>query len=144
MTYILPFSIVNNTDELLTIVEKTCWYYANGGTWTDHDPTSISHSNLILTMNGSGTSGMLRIMASSGLTFTVIVGYHNYEFWCDVQVDLSPEETAVKLHPEYYGGGRLSGEARSATKRTAKGGRTVEVHLQNLPCGRPPVVITYS
>ncbi|KAL4746990.1 hypothetical protein BDW72DRAFT_24471 [Aspergillus terricola var. indicus] len=144
MAYILPFSIVNNTDDPLTIVEKTCWYYANGGAWTDHDPTSISHSNLILTMNGSGTSGMLRIMASSGQIFTVIVGYHNYEFWCDVQMDLSSEDTAVRLHPEYYGGGRLSGEAHNAVKRTAKDGRTVEVHLQHLPCGRPPVVITYS
>ncbi|KAL6233102.1 hypothetical protein BDW75DRAFT_232263 [Aspergillus navahoensis] len=144
MTYILPFSIVNKTDDPLTIVEKTCWYYANGGIWTDHDPTSISSSNLVLTMNGSGTSGMLRIMASSGHIFTVIVGYHNYEFWCDAQVDLSPEETAVKLHPEYYSGGRLSSEARSAVERTAKVGRTVEVHLQSLPCGRPPVVITYS
>jgi hypothetical protein len=139
MTYILPVAIVNNTDDVLKVVEKTCWYYANGGTWTDDN----SH-NLVLEMGGSGTSGMLRIKAGSGHTFSVIVGFHNYEFWCDAQVDLPDDDTAVKLHPEYYSGGRLSQEAHGDIKRTTSTGKTVEVHLQRLPCGRPPVIITYS
>jgi hypothetical protein len=139
MTYILPVAIVNETDEALTVVEKTCWYYANGGTWTEE-----KSDKFVLEMGGSGTSGMLRIQASSGNTFSVIVGYHNYKFWCDAQVDLQNDDTAVKLHPEYYNGGRLSQEARDITKRTTSAGRTVQVHLQNLPCGRPPVIITYS
>jgi hypothetical protein len=139
MTYIHPVAIVNETNETLTVVEKTCWYYANGGTWTDEKPDKF-----VLEMGGSGTSGMLRIKASSGNTFTVIVGYHNYEFWCDAQVDLKDDDTAVKLHPEYYSGGRLSHEARDVTTRTTSAGRTVQVHLQHLPCGRPPIIITYS
>jgi hypothetical protein len=97
MPYILPVMIVNNTDDVRKVVEKTCWYYANGGTWTDDN----SH-NLVHEMGGSGTSGMLRIKAASGYTFSVIVGFHNSEFWCDAQVVLPDDDTAVKLHPEYY------------------------------------------
>ncbi|CAG8909564.1 unnamed protein product [Penicillium egyptiacum] len=138
MTYNLPVVIVNETNEALTVVEKTCWYYANGGTWTEE-----KCDKFVLEMGGSGTSGMLRIKASSGHKFTVIVGYHNYEFWCDAQVDLHDDDTAVKLHPEYYNGGTLSQEARAITKRTTSAGRSVQVHLQNLPCGRPPVIVTY-
>lgn len=58
-------------------------YYANGGTWTEE-----KSDKFVLEMGGSGTSGMLRIKVSSGNTFSVIVGYHNYKFWCDAQVDL--------------------------------------------------------
>ncbi|KAJ5845445.1 hypothetical protein N7534_009114 [Penicillium rubens] len=138
MTYIIPVAIVNETNEVLTVVEKTCWYYANGGTWTEE-----KCDKLVLEMGGSGTSGMLRIKTTSGTTFSVIVGYHNYYFWCDAQVNLHDDDTAVKLHPEYYNGGILSHEARPITERTTSAGRTVKVYLQALPCGRPPVIITY-
>lgn len=136
MTYKLEVKIVNNTNDALTVVEKTCWYYANGGTWTE---------NNVLEMGGSGTSGMLRIKASSGHTFSVIVGFHNYNPWCDAQVDLRDDDTAVKLHPEYYNGGRLSEEAHSLVSRTTSTGRTVKVQIQALPDG--PVfipIVTYS
>jgi hypothetical protein len=53
-------------------------------------------------MGGSGTSDMLRIKAASGYTFSIIVGFHNSEFRCDAQVVLPNDDTAVKLHPEYY------------------------------------------
>ncbi|RDW74633.1 uncharacterized protein DSM5745_07295 [Aspergillus mulundensis] len=148
MPYTHPITLINNTPETLTIVEKTIWHYANGGIWTEHDPdlTLNPHQGLFLTMNGSGTSGMLRVRSSSGEFFTVVVGYHNYEFWCDAQVDLEDGDTAMKVHPEYYGSGRLAGSAsgEKGVKREARGGRAVEVRLQRLPCGRPPVVITYS
>ncbi|KAL6229093.1 hypothetical protein BDW75DRAFT_225701 [Aspergillus navahoensis] len=136
MIYKLEVRIVNNTSDSLAVVEKTCWYYAKGGTWTEDN---------VLEMGGSGTSGMLRIKASSGQTFSVIVGFHNDNPWCDAQVDLRDDETAVKLHPEYYNGGRLSGEAHSLVTRTTSTGRTVKVQIQALPDG--PVfipIITYS
>ncbi|KAF3029040.1 hypothetical protein E8E15_010554 [Penicillium rubens] len=102
MTYIIPVAIVNETNEVLTVVEKTCWYYANGGTWTEE-----KCDKLVLEMGGSGTSGMLRIKTTSGTTFSVIVGYHNYDFWCDAQVNLHDDDTAVKLHPDRENGESL-------------------------------------
>jgi hypothetical protein len=139
MPYTLRVAIVNNTDDALTVIEKTCWYYANGGAWTED-----TGNKLTLTLGGSGTSGMLRIRASSDHTFSVVMGYHDSEFWCDVQVDLNDGDTAVKLHPEYYDGGALSAQACPSVERGTSGGRTVRVHLQRLPCGIPPVVINYS
>ncbi|KAI2813449.1 hypothetical protein CBS115989_9477 [Aspergillus niger] len=70
--YTLPVAIINDTEDVLTVIEKTCWYYANSGAWTE----DAGHK-LTLTLGGSGTSGMLRIRASSGHTFSVVVGYHN-------------------------------------------------------------------
>ncbi|KAI2890736.1 hypothetical protein CBS76997_5089 [Aspergillus niger] len=121
MPYTLPVAIINDTEDVLTVIEKTCWYYANGGAWTED-----ADHKLTLTLGGSGTSGMLRIRASSGHTFSVVVGYHNYEFWCDAQVDLHDDDTAVKLHPEYYNGGRLSSQANPSIDRKSSAERTVK------------------
>ncbi|KAL5366432.1 fungal fruit body lectin-domain-containing protein [Aspergillus floccosus] len=136
MTYKLGIKIVNNTDDALRVIERTCWHYANGATWTEDN---------VLEMGGNGTSGMLRIKASPGDTFSVIVGFHNYNPWCDAQVDLQTDDTAVKLHPEYYNGGRLSGEASAGVTRTTSSGKTVKVQFHALPDG--PVfipIVTYS
>ncbi|KAF7159507.1 hypothetical protein CNMCM5623_004845 [Aspergillus felis] len=105
MSYTIRLTIRNSTSDTLTVVEKTCWYYANGGIWTEQD------CQYVLSMGGSGTSGILRFKSSSGETFTAILGIHNYKPWCDVQVNLRDDDTAVKLLPEYYNGGALSGEA---------------------------------
>ncbi|GES64510.1 hypothetical protein ATEIFO6365_0008058000 [Aspergillus terreus] len=136
MIYKLGVQIFNETNESLRVVERTCWHYANGATWTDDN---------VLEMGGSGTSGMLRIKTSSGDTFSVIVGFHNHNPWCDAQVNLEDHDTAVKLHPEYYNGGRLSGEASTGVNRTTLKGGTVKVHFRALPDG--PVfipMVTYS
>jgi hypothetical protein len=138
MPYTHHVAIINDTQDALTVIEKTCWYYANGGAWTED-----TGDKLTLTLGGSGTSAMLRIRASSGQTFTVVVGYHNSEFWCDAQVDLGDGDTAVKLHPEYYNGGILSSQAAPSSERKTSAGRTVKVHLQRLPCGIPPIIINY-
>ncbi|KAH8428571.1 uncharacterized protein LDX57_006267 [Aspergillus melleus] len=104
MSYTIRVRVTNGTPDTLTVVEKTCWYYANGGTWTEQDGQHVLH------MGGSGTSGMLRFKSSSGENFTVVLGIHNYKPWCDAQVKLQDGDTAVKIHPEYYSGGKLSGE----------------------------------
>ncbi|KAF2260524.1 fruit body lectin [Lojkania enalia] len=96
MSYTIKLKVVNNTSDMLTVVEKTCWYYANGGTWTEQG------NNHILFMSGSGTSGMLRFRTSAGETFGLAVGIHNYKRWCDLVVDLNDNDTAMKLHPTYY------------------------------------------
>ncbi|GAQ44903.1 uncharacterized protein AtWU_01648 [Aspergillus tubingensis] len=139
MPYTLPVVIVNDTEDALTVIEKTCWYYANGGAWTE----DTGHK-LTLILGGSGTSGILRIRASSGYTFSVVVGYHNSDFGCDAQVDLPDDDTAAKLHPEHYNGGKLSSEAHPSIERKNSAGRMVKVHLQILLCGIPPVIINHS
>ncbi|GKZ80429.1 hypothetical protein AnigIFM56816_004650 [Aspergillus niger] len=75
MLYTLPVAIINDTEDILTVIEKTSWYYAKGGAWTE----DAGHK-LTLTLGGSGTSGMLRIRASPIHTFSIVVEYHIYEF----------------------------------------------------------------
>ncbi|KAI9041131.1 uncharacterized protein KD926_007401 [Aspergillus affinis] len=104
MAYTIRLSVKNGTPDSLNVVEKTCWYYANGGTWEEQDGQHVLH------MGGSGTSGILRFVSTSGDIFTVILGIHNYSPWCDVQVNLQDGDTAAKMLPEYYSGGRLCKE----------------------------------
>jgi hypothetical protein len=102
MSYTIRLRIENSTSDALTVVEKTCWYYANGCTWTEND------GQYVLFMGGSGTSGMLRFKSSSGEIFTTVVGIHNYKPWCGLLWGLGEQDTALKLHPEFYNGGKYS------------------------------------
>ncbi|GIK04357.1 hypothetical protein Aspvir_008438 [Aspergillus viridinutans] len=124
MSYTIRLRIQNTTSETLTVVEKTCWYYANGCTWTEQDGQHV------LFMGGSGTSGMLRFKSSSGETFTTVLGMHNYNPWCDVQVNLKDDETAVKMHPEYYNGGKLSDQAGAGIYKGTGHGQMVAITFQ--------------
>ncbi|KAF8126742.1 lectin [Boletus edulis] len=81
-----------------SVVEKTVFHFANGGTWSEANGTQI------LTMGGSGTSGVLRFKSDKEL-ITVAVGVHNYKRWCDVVTGLKPEETALVINPQYYNNG---------------------------------------
>ncbi|KAL3470495.1 fungal fruit body lectin [Aspergillus californicus] len=120
MSYTIHLRIESANDDL-SIVEQAVWHYANGGTWSSRE----NHHHL--TMGGSGTSGLLRIQTTSGELFSVVVGVHNYAPWGDVQVNLAPGDTGVKLNPEYYAGGRLSAEAHKEIARTTSGGHTVSL-----------------
>ena len=78
-------------------VERTVWYYANGGTWSDQEGI------MVLRMGGSGTSGTLRFKDSStGNIFLVALGVHNYKRWCDIVPDLKDKDTGMQIHPTYY------------------------------------------
>ncbi|KAL3465722.1 fungal fruit body lectin [Aspergillus heterothallicus] len=127
MSYTITVIVVNTTGNALSIVEKASWHYGGGGTWAEHDG---QHT---LTMGSSGTSGSLRFQSSNGELFNVVVGVHNYHPWGDVQVDLVGHDTAVKLLPEYYSGGRLSGEAHRDIKRTSGKGTNVRVLFDAIP-----------
>ncbi|KAG0614070.1 hypothetical protein M758_6G149200 [Ceratodon purpureus] len=79
-----------------SVVEKTVWKYANGGTWSN------CNGEHTLTMGGSGTSGALRLKNPQGEYFLVVLGIHNYVRWCDIVPDLTSSETGVDTHPKYY------------------------------------------
>lgn len=118
---VIDDSITDN----LTIVEKACWHYANGCTWTSHPGGNL------LTMGGSGTSGMLRFTAAGGQHCALIVGVHNYKVWCDVLVDLKSDDTLVKLLPTYYGAGErnVGWVQKSSVVKTTAAGKEVGVNF---------------
>ena len=96
MSYTLAVRTNNDTTDSLTLVEKSIWYYGNGGTWTDREEGHI------LQIGSSGTSGLLRFKSTNGEIFVIAVGVHNYKRWCDVLVNLKDDDTLTKLHPTYY------------------------------------------
>jgi len=104
MSYSISVRTVDTTasDPGFTIVEKTVWHYANGGTWSDTDSIQTLH------MGGSGTSGAMRFKNGAGEQFLVLLGVHNYKRWCDIVTDIAPGDTGMKLHPDYYVDGTAS------------------------------------
>ena len=98
MAYTVKVEICQTNTDFFRVVEQTVFHYANGGIW----------EGLTLTMNGSGTSGGLRLKSSGGDYAFVIFGIHNYAPWCDVAVDLASGNTGVEVHPTYYAGGARS------------------------------------
>ncbi|KAG1865908.1 Cytolysin/lectin [Suillus subalutaceus] len=73
MSYTISVRTVDATsfNPGFTLVEKTVWHYANGGTWTN------TGSIQTLAMGGSGTSGTLRFRSDFGEEFLVAMGVHN-------------------------------------------------------------------
>ena len=101
MTYTIKVRVYQtSTNAVFRIVEKDTWHYANGGTWADIDDYHI------LTMGGSGTSGMLRFMDEEGEeSFYVAMGVHNYVRWVDIVTDLgSTSGTNARALSDYYNG----------------------------------------
>ena len=118
------------------IVEQTVWNYANGGTWAELGDKEV------LTMGGSGTSGLLRFNCGDEY-FIVAVGVHNYLRWVDVSTGLAPSDTATYIHPDYYADGSHRTEVReeqlSSFDVTSPSGRNIKVNFdvaegQSLDC----------
>src|SRR5690606_15030429 len=84
-----------NTNAWFKIVEKSVWHYANGGYWSEVDGAHV------LTMGGSGTSGILRFK-SDDEEFIVALGVHNWKRWCDIVTNLRDNNTACVIQGEYY------------------------------------------
>jgi len=101
-----------NTETFFQIVEKTVWNYANGGTWAE------ANGEQVLTMGGSGTSGTLRFVSTTGSSFLLALGVHNYKRWVDIQPDPTKDQTATVMHPSYYNAGTAQAEAREAQRST--------------------------
>ncbi|KAH9946727.1 lectin [Amylocystis lapponica] len=106
-------------------VEKTVWYFAGGGTWSDTNGIQT------LAMPGSGTSGGIRVVSSDGTeAFYVAVGIHNYKRWCDVVTDITDSDTSMKLHPQYYESGERAAireKQLAEIERTSKKGTKIAV-----------------
>jgi len=85
-----------NPNAFFRCVEKTCWNYANGCTWSEVNDEHV------LTMGGSGTSGTLRFMSDTNELCIIALGVHNYKRWGDIVTNLSTTETGVIINPQYY------------------------------------------
>ncbi|OBZ77219.1 Boletus edulis lectin [Grifola frondosa] len=137
MSYTLTVTTVQPQPPTIQVVEKTVWYYADGGIWTGNEqdgPTT-------LTMNGSGTSGTLRFMTNDGDFFVVALGINGYVRWCDIVTDLAAGNTGLEIHPTYYNDGERT-DARnknlSKLEKTDKQGRKIAVEYT------APIDNTYS
>ena len=103
---------------------------------------SVTDNEYALSMDNSGTSGTLRFMADNGESFIVALGVHNYLRWCDIVTDLTNEQTAVYINPQYYVPGvRATQREKQLATYSVKtsGGRTLTINYtvtdgNNLRC----------
>ncbi|KAH9924532.1 lectin [Fomitopsis serialis] len=116
MTYTVHgVRIINTNPKDFFVVEEAVLC---GGYWT------YANDARTLIMNGSGTSGALRLRGEDGEEFLVPLGAHNYKRWCDSVTDLTPDDSAVRIQPEYYGGARggmLWKQLAEISKKSSKG-----------------------
>ncbi|KHE80301.1 fungal fruit body lectin [Neurospora crassa] len=127
MSYTIHLRLINDTSDSLQLVEQTCWF-GHGTRWSQVDSTGV----YVLSMNNSGSSGMLRFQNSKGGDyFAVAVGVHNYKRWCDIQVDTADDAPLTKLHPKYYDEKDAKYKAlwaqASEFEAKAKSGKTVRI-----------------
>ncbi|EKM54207.1 uncharacterized protein PHACADRAFT_257886 [Phanerochaete carnosa HHB-10118-sp] len=121
MTYTISVRV--QSDTRVQLVESSVWHYANGGTWN----FSAAPDSFVLTMAGSGTSGMLRFQLPSGELFAIAVGIHNYAPWSGVAVDIGPSDTLQVVHKEFYAGGPRSSPTLKDSVGNSKSGLSAGV-----------------
>lgn len=125
MSYTLTLHL--DTSEKANLVEFSVWNHANGGTWDIGKPIDPNRSLFVLTLGGSGTSGMLRFQLSTGELFAIAVGIDNNWGWSGVAVDLLTNQTLAVLHGEYYNDGPRSSPVVRDSSATSKTGQKVSV-----------------
>lgn len=124
MKYTIELRVAQQSNDHFRIVEKSCGRYHVDHEWSEKQGCHV------LSMGGSGTSGMLRLKSRSGDAFCLAIGIHNHKRWCDIVVDLEDESTAQSIHPGYYrpgGADELWQQLSEVTKTTARG---VELKLE--------------
>lgn len=120
----IDLTIVNDTGEPLTIIEKIVWYESKGGEWNEANDAPT------FTMNGDRGSGLIRFKESNGQIFSVVIGKGYQGWWCDVQTNLDVTDTGIKLLPEYYrNGGKYSTESHEKITRYTSAGRMVKLEF---------------
>ncbi|KAF8066958.1 lectin 2a [Lyophyllum atratum] len=142
MSYNIRVHVVNNTTATIKNIERTVWYYANGGTWIEDDQI------FILNINGSGTSGTLRFMdTDTGEVFLAAVGVHNYKRWCDIITDLKDKDTSMEIHPTYYNSGTRGGmlwKQLDSIEKTSATGKKISLKYNVADGNKLSVYITIS
>jgi hypothetical protein len=95
------------------IVERTTWI---DGAWNEHDSTRHN-----LTMTGTDVSGILRFKSEGSKPefFLVALGVDSDQpyRWCDLKVDLKPEDVAAIIHRKYH----THNTSENITKKEHKG-----------------------
>jgi len=122
MSYTITVCVYQtNPNAFFKIVEKTCWNFANGGTWSEMNDEHV------LAMGGSGTSGALRFQCdATGERFIVTLGVHNYKRWGDIVSNLTTSETGVMIQPQYY-----SSDSEHKDRAKARESQLVSYNLKN-------------
>ncbi|PCH36032.1 lectin 1a [Wolfiporia cocos MD-104 SS10] len=141
MSYTIVVRVIDASDVGFSLVEKTVWYYANGGTWSNTNGIQT------LVMGGSGTSGTLRFKSGDGEAFLVAVGVHNYKHWCDVAVDLTDGDTSMKVQPTYYEStdrAKVREEQLSEITRKNSKGRSISVKYVTQDSNTFHAIVTVS
>jgi hypothetical protein len=141
MSYTIKIRLVNDTDDTLTLVEKTCWW-GHSTVWTEPE------GGHLLSIAASGTSGMLRFRNSDGDFFALAVGVHNNARWCDVVVDLADDAPLTQLHSAYYNDsdpkGKVKWNQASQASATNSKGKTVALDFYQADGYKLLASVTYS
>ena len=98
MAYRIKLSVVDNYRNRIAAIEEVG--KNENAKWTTVD------GGFLLSMTGSGTSGIIRFRTTNFETFVVLVGVHNYERWCDIKPDLDVNASAKDIIKLYYDGSR--------------------------------------
>jgi len=93
---VLIFQANPHQNEFFRVVEKTAWNFAKGGTWSDVDGCNV------FKINGSGTSGALRLLSNKGEGCIITLGVHNDKRWGDIIPNLKDDQTVCFINPQYY------------------------------------------
>ncbi|KAH9177188.1 putative lectin [Lactarius sanguifluus] len=67
--------------------------FASGGTWSEVD------GRYELKINGTGTSGALRLLTDKGEGCIITLGYKR---WGDIITNFKEDQTACVINPQYY------------------------------------------
>ncbi|KAH9167461.1 lectin [Lactarius sanguifluus] len=78
-------------NEFFRVVEKTVRNFASGGTWSEVDGRNE------LKLNGTGTSGALRLLTDKGEGCIITLGR-----WGDIITNLKEDQTTCVINPQYY------------------------------------------
>jgi hypothetical protein len=103
MSYTIHVRVIqSDASNWWSIVEKSVWCAAGGGTWSE------VNGEQILTMPATDTSGYLRFMSPvKDDYFVAILGVQDREKWCDL-VSLKASDTCMSIAPLYYNNGPKS------------------------------------
>ncbi|KIM41885.1 hypothetical protein M413DRAFT_410279 [Hebeloma cylindrosporum] len=127
MSFRIAVTTTQSPQSVFFRVEQQAVWHFHTASWT-----TAPNGERILTMNQSGTSGILRFVNNNGERFAVIVGIDNRQRWCDIIPNDTPTQTGQSVLSLYYNGGRNANIRESRfSQRIAylRGRRRISIHF---------------